>query len=118
MKYLRAVHKSVAQIYRRGIYEGCPFAHLSAVCFVDMSEKMELRTDLLNFSEQTLAASILIVDCLVQDAERRPMSYQDVDILWNTFPEMVSIFFLVHKAPVAKLNRIGRAEDLNSLDFD
>lgn len=92
--------------------------NLSAICLVDMPKEMELWLNFLYFLEQTLASSVILAHGLIQDSIRRPVSNQNINILWNAFPKMIGILFSIHKTPVVKLNRIRRTEYLNSLDLN
>lgn len=83
-----------------------------------MPKKMKLWPNFLYFLEQTLASGVMLAHGLVQDSIRRPVGDQNINVLWNAFPKVVGILLSVHKTPVVKLNRIRRAEYLDSLDLN
>lgn len=60
----------------------------------------------------------MLAGCLVQDPIRRSVGDQNINVLWNAFPKIISILLSIHKTPIAKLNRIRRAEYLDSLDLN
>lgn len=92
---------------------------LSAVGYVYMPVKMELWANFHYLVVQSLAASILIFDRFVQYSERRTVSHQDINVLWNAIPKFISIFCSIQKAIIiTEVNRIRRAKDLDSLDLD
>lgn len=74
---------------------------------MNMSVKMELRSYLHDFLEQNFAASILIFNRFVQYPERRTVSHQNINVLRNASPKLISVFSSIQKAIIiAEVNRI------------
>jgi hypothetical protein len=87
------------------------------VTLVDMPEDMQLGPDLHHLLQQTFASCVLFRKVEVQNSVGWAMGDQDVHIIGNGRPQLVSLSFFIHEPPFAELRCVGRPKNSESFDL-
>jgi hypothetical protein len=75
------------------VVEICAFLVMMTVAFVDVTEDMHFRFELVDRVEQVFTAAVIFsVDACVHNSEGRAVGHQDIYFFWHVFPNLSSCF--------------------------
>lgn len=77
---------------------------------MDVSEQMILRFEFIGQLQENRTTNSIIHTDFIEDALRRAMSHQNIDLVLLDVPNVWRLILVVHKAPIVELRCEGRSE--------
>ena len=114
----RLIHRFVIDVDIWGVVKvSISYLFLPKV-LVNMPKNMHFWFQLFYKFKQSFATCIDFMNGSIQDTVRWSMRNQNIHILWNSFPQLLSLLRGIHESPIKEFRRIWASEDSQPLNLN